>query len=83
MATKTDTQSPPLHVADSRDLICVQGARENNLKDVSVEMPKASADGVHPRLRLGKSPLVFGTIAAESQRPINETAEGVFDLKAP
>jgi hypothetical protein len=40
MATRTDTQSPALHVGDSHDLIRVQGARENNLKDVSVEIPK-------------------------------------------
>jgi excinuclease UvrABC ATPase subunit len=39
-ATRTDTQSPALHVADRHDLIRVQGARENNLKDVSVELPK-------------------------------------------
>jgi excinuclease UvrABC ATPase subunit len=44
MATRTDTQSPALHVADSRDLIRVQGARQNNLKDVSVEIPKRRAD---------------------------------------
>jgi excinuclease UvrABC ATPase subunit len=40
MATRTDTQSPALHAADSHDLIRVQGARVNNLKDVSVEIPK-------------------------------------------
>jgi hypothetical protein len=40
MATRTDTQSPALHVADCHDLIRVQGARENNLKNVSVEIPK-------------------------------------------
>ena len=40
MATRTDTQSPALHGADSHDLIRVQGARVNNLKDVSVEIPK-------------------------------------------
>jgi hypothetical protein len=40
MATRTDTQSPALHVADSHDLIRVQGARVNNLKDVSVEIAK-------------------------------------------
>jgi hypothetical protein len=40
MATRTDTQSPALHVADSHDLIRVQGTRENNLKDVSVAIPK-------------------------------------------
>ena len=40
MATRRDTQSPALHVADSHDLIRVQGARVNNLKDISVEIPK-------------------------------------------
>ena len=40
MATRTDTQSPVLHVGDSHDLIRVHGARENNLKDVSIEIPK-------------------------------------------
>jgi hypothetical protein len=40
MATRTDTQSPALHGADSLDLIRVHGARENNLKDVSIEIPK-------------------------------------------
>jgi excinuclease UvrABC ATPase subunit len=83
MATRTDTQSPALHVADSRDLICGQGARENNLKDVSVEMPKRRLTGFTGVSRSGKSSLVFGTIAAESQGLINETEEGVFDLKAP
>ena len=43
-----------VHDADSHDLIRVQGARENNLKDVSVELPEAPADGVHRRLRLGQ-----------------------------
>jgi hypothetical protein len=54
MATRTDTQLPALHVADRHDLIRVQGARANNLKDVSVEIPKAPADGCHRRLRLGQ-----------------------------
>src|SRR5215471_19727726 len=40
MATRTDTQSPAQHIADSRDLIRVHGARVNNLKDVSVQIPK-------------------------------------------
>jgi hypothetical protein len=40
MATKTETRSPAVHGADSHDLIRVQGARENNLKDVTVELPK-------------------------------------------
>jgi excinuclease UvrABC ATPase subunit len=70
MATKTDTQP---HVADSHGLIRVQGARENNLKDVSVEIPKRRLTVFTGVSGSGKSSLVFGTIAAESQRLINET----------
>jgi excinuclease ABC A subunit len=73
MATRTDTQSPALHVADSHDLIRVQGARENNLKDVSVEIPKRRLTVFTGVSGSGKSSLVFDTIAAESQRMINET----------
>ncbi len=73
MATRTDTQSPALHVADSHDLIRVQGARVNNLKDVSVEIPKRRLTVFTGVSGSGKSSLVFGTIAAESQRLINET----------
>nr|MDQ3987907.1 excinuclease ABC subunit UvrA [Actinomycetota bacterium] len=73
MATRTDTQSPALHVADSHDLIRVHGARENNLKDVSVEIPKRRLTVLTGVSGSGKSSLVFGTIAAESQRLINET----------
>ena len=73
MATRTDTQSPALHVADSHDLIRVHGARENNLKDVSVEIPKRRLTVFTGVSGSGKSSLVFGTIAAESQRLINET----------
>jgi excinuclease UvrABC ATPase subunit len=72
-ATKTDTQSPALHVPDSHDLIRVQGARENNLKDVSVEIPKRRLTVFTGVSGSGKSSLVFDTIAAESQRLINET----------
>ena len=72
-AKKTDTRSPALHVADSHDLIRVQGARENNLKDVSVEIPKRRLTVFTGVSGSGKSSLVFGTIAAESQRMINET----------
>ena len=73
IATRTDTQSPALHVADSHDLIRVHGARENNLKDVSVEIPKRRLTVFTGVSGSGKSSLVFGTIAAESQRLINET----------
>ena len=72
-ATRTDTPSPALHDADSHDLIRVQGARENNLKDVSVEIPKRRLTVFTGVSGSGKSSLVFDTIAAESQRMINET----------
>src|SRR3954462_3889839 len=61
------------HAADSHDLIRVQGARENNLKDVSVEIPKRRLTVFTGISGSGKSSLVFDTIAAESQRLINET----------
>ena len=61
------------HVADTHELIRVQGARENNLKDVSVEIPKRRLTVFTGVSGSGKSSLVFGTIAAESQRMINET----------
>ena len=61
------------HSADSHDLIRVQGARENNLKDVSVAIPKRRLTVFTGVSGSGKSSLVFGTIAAESQRMINET----------
>src|SRR4030088_944020 len=73
MATRTDTQSPALHVADIHDLIRVHGARVNNLKDVSVEIPKRRLTVFTGVSGSGKSSLVFHTIAAESQRMINET----------
>jgi len=73
MATRTDTQPPALHVADSHDLIRVHGARVNNLKDLSVEIPKRRLTVFTGVSGSGKSSLVFGTIAAESQRMINET----------
>ncbi|MFI5487700.1 ATP-binding cassette domain-containing protein [Micromonospora echinaurantiaca] len=72
-ATRTDTRSPERQVADSHDLIRVQGARENNLKDVSIEIPKRRLTVFTGVSGSGKSSLVFGTIAAESQRMINET----------
>ena len=61
------------HLADTHDLIRVQGARVNNLKDVSVEIPKRRLTVFTGVSGSGKSSLVFGTIAAESQRLINET----------
>ena len=73
MATRTDTQSLAPHIADSHDLIRVHGARVNNLKDVSVEIPKRRLTVFTGVSGSGKSSLVFGTIAAESQRLINET----------
>ncbi len=73
MATRTDTQSPTPHVADSHDLIRVHGARVNNLKDISVVIPKRRMTVFTGVSGSGKSSLVFGTIAAESQRLINET----------
>ena len=61
------------HVADSHDMIRVHGARENNLKDVSIEIPKRRLTVFTGVSGSGKSSLVFATIAAESQRLINET----------
>ena len=72
-ATKTRAKSPAPHVADSHDLIRVQGARVNNLKDVTVEIPKRRLTVFTGVSGSGKSSLVFDTIAAESQRMINET----------
>jgi excinuclease UvrABC ATPase subunit len=62
-----------MYAADSHDLIRVRGARENNLKDVSVEIPKRRLTVFTGVSGSGKSSLVFDTIAAESQRLINET----------
>ncbi|WP_437758125.1 ATP-binding cassette domain-containing protein [Sorangium sp. So ce1389] len=70
---KANKASSSQHPADSHDLIRVQGARENNLKDVSVEIPKRRLTVFTGVSGSGKSSLVFGTIAAESQRLINET----------
>ncbi|MFE0677433.1 ATP-binding cassette domain-containing protein [Streptomyces sp. NPDC058867] len=72
-ATRTDTQAPVPHIADSHDMIRVHGARENNLKDVSIEIPKRRLTVFTGVSGSGKSSLVFDTIAAESQRLINET----------
>src|SRR4249919_1898756 len=73
MTTRTDAQAPAPYAADSHDLIRVQGARENNLKNISVELPKRRLTVFTGVSGSGKSSLVFGTIAAESQRMINET----------
>src|SRR5687767_7590636 len=67
------TRTAPAHDADTHDLIRVQGARVNNLKDVDVEIPKRRLTVFTGVSGSGKSSLVFGTIAAESQRMINET----------
>ena len=76
-ARPTDPDATPAsgdgHVADSHDLIRVHGARENNLKDISVELPKRRLTVFTGVSGSGKSSLVFATIAAESRRMINET----------
>ncbi|MEV0088042.1 excinuclease ABC subunit UvrA [Saccharopolyspora sp. NPDC050642] len=72
-ATRKDAQSPAPHAADSHELIRVHGARVNNLKDVSIEIPKRRLTVFTGVSGSGKSSLVFNTIAAESQRLINET----------
>jgi len=74
MSTAPTTDAPHApHAADSHDLIRVQGARVNNLKDISVELPKRRLTVFTGVSGSGKSSLVFATIAAESQRMINET----------
>jgi len=70
---KAGASSPGPHAADSHDLIRVHGARVNNLKDISLEIPKRRLTVFTGVSGSGKSSLVFGTIAAESQRLINET----------
>jgi len=86
-ATRTATQSSARPVADRHDLIRVQGARVNNLKDVSVELPKRRLTVFTGVSGSGKSSLVFSTIAAESQRLINETysafVQGFMPTLAP
>src|SRR3546814_2440612 len=72
-ATKAGAGAPASHAADSHDLLRVQGARVNNLKDVNIELPKRRLTVFTGVSGSGKSSLVFGTIAAESQRLINET----------
>ncbi|MEU3983254.1 excinuclease ABC subunit UvrA [Streptomyces sp. NPDC026672] len=73
MARTTEARSAEPHIADSHDLIRVHGARENNLKDVSIQIPKRRLTVFTGVSGSGKSSLVFNTIAAESQRLINET----------
>ncbi|MDJ1131816.1 excinuclease ABC subunit UvrA [Streptomyces iconiensis] len=70
----TDPSSPPVRTAaDSHDVIEVRGARENNLRNVSLDIPKRRLTVFTGVSGSGKSSLVFGTVAAESQRLINET----------
>ncbi|SED45465.1 Excinuclease UvrABC ATPase subunit [Streptomyces sp. 2231.1] len=73
MTDAADATASAPHLADSHDLIRVHGARENNLKDVSVEIPKRRLTVFTGVSGSGKSSLVFDTVAAESQRLINET----------
>src|SRR5437762_13639312 len=73
IASKTKTKSPALTAADSHDLIRVHGARVNNLRDVSIDIPKRRLTVFTGVSGSGKSSLAFDTIAAESQRLINET----------
>ena len=72
-SAKKGPQPPAPHVADSHDLIRVHGARVNHLKDISLEIAKRRLTVFTGVSGSGKSSLVFGTIAAESQRLINET----------
>ena len=72
-ATRNDTRSRAADIADRHDQIRVVGARVNNLKDVSIEIPKRRLTAFTGVSGSGKSSLVFDTIAAESQRMINET----------
>ncbi|MFE7191687.1 ATP-binding cassette domain-containing protein [Kitasatospora sp. NPDC057541] len=71
--TRNGAQAPEPHAADTHDLIRVHGARENNLRDVSIEIPKRRLTVFTGVSGSGKSSLVFDTVAAESQRLINET----------
>src|SRR5579864_2377635 len=73
MARRTNPRSPAMHVDGSHDLIRVHGARVNNLKDISIDIPKRRLTVFTGVSGSGKSSLVFDTIAAESQRLINET----------
>src|SRR5690625_6218123 len=73
MGTTTQHSTTTTPAADAHDLIRVSGARENNLKNVSVDLPKRRLTVFTGVSGSGKSSLVFDTIAAESQRMINET----------
>src|SRR6187401_3734292 len=73
MSTATAPESVTPHVADTHDLIRVTGARVNNLKDISIEIPKRRLTAFTGVSGSGKSSLVFDTIAAESRRLIDET----------
>src|ERR1700758_2585130 len=77
MATTTDRQPPGLQDGDSHDLSRVHGAREHNLKDVSVQLPKRRLTVFTGVSGSGQSSLVVDTIAAESQRLVNETYSAV------
>ncbi|ANW22317.1 excinuclease ABC subunit UvrA (plasmid) [Streptomyces clavuligerus] len=72
-AKKADTRASAPHTADTHEMIRVHGARENNLRDVSIEIPKRRLTVFTGVSGSGKSSLVFDTIAAESQRLVNET----------
>ncbi len=73
MTASRKTKASPPHGGNGHDLIRVHGARVNNLKDISVAIPKRRLTVFTGVSGSGKSSLVFGTIAAESQRLINET----------
>jgi excinuclease UvrABC ATPase subunit len=76
-ATRTDKRSPAQRAANSHDLIRVHGARVNNLKDVSVEIPKRQLTVFTGVSGSGKSSLVFGTIAAADQRDLQRLRAGL------